>query len=128
MMFEHVGRVVDALKPMAKSSSIALISSIAITPILMIPKDDEKVLMQSILNIVDNLIQDFPSDTNVVVDVRKLGEELSIYVSDNGVVMNEVGVKAAREAFRRVEEGYTGSVDGIGLILANIFIELHSAE
>jgi signal transduction histidine kinase len=53
---------------------------------------------------------------------------LSIYVSDNGVVMNEVEVKAAREAFRRVEEGYTGSVDGIGLILANIFIELHSAE
>jgi len=124
-----VGRVVDVLKPKAESASIALTTSIAKTPIPMI-QGDEKRLMQVVCNIVDNSIQHSPSDTNIVVEVRNLGEELSISVSDNGVGVSEVEVEAAREGFRQVEGGYTRSNDGIGLglTLANIFIELHGGR
>jgi signal transduction histidine kinase len=125
-----VGRVVGLLKPNAELSSIVLTTIKAESPIPMI-QGDEKRLMQAISNIVDNSIRHSPSDTHVVVEVRDLvGEELSISVSDNGVGMTEMEVKAAREAFSQVEGGYTRSADGIGvgLTLANVFIELHGGR
>jgi signal transduction histidine kinase len=83
-------------------------------------------------NIVDNSIRYSPSDTNVVVEVSSLGEELNISVSDNGVGMNEVEVMAAREAFSQIESRVKRGSDGIGfgtgLAFANISIELHGGK
>ena len=122
-------RVVDILRPKAESCGIALTATIGEIPVPVI-QGDQKRLMQAIFNIVDNSIQHSPSGTNVVVEVHSLGEELNISVSDNGVGMSEVEVNAVREGFRQIEGGYTRSVDGIGLglTLANMFIELHGGR
>ena len=130
-MVDVVDHVIDLLKPQAELSSITLTSSIAKTLVPMI-QGDEKRLMQAIYNIVDNSIRYSPSDTNVVVEVSSLGEELNISVSDNGVGMNEVEVMAAREAFSQIESRVKRGSDGIGfgtgLALANISIELHGGK
>jgi len=130
-MVNVVDRVVDLLKPHAETSSITLTTSITKSLIPMI-QGDEKRLMQAIYNIVDNSIRHSSSDTNVVVEVSNLREELMISVSDNGEGMNEMEVMAAREAFRQIEGGGKRGVDGIGfglgLTLANISIELHGGK
>jgi signal transduction histidine kinase len=130
-MVDVVDHVIDLLKPQAELSSITLTSSVAKTLVPMI-QGDEKRLMQAMYNIVDNSIRYSPSDTNVVVEVSSLGEELNISVSDNGVGMNEVEVMAAREAFSQIESRVKRGSDGIGfgtgLAFANISIELHGGK
>jgi signal transduction histidine kinase len=124
-----VDRVMDVLKPKAESLSIQLSAVIKEHPMTII-QGDEKRLMQAIYNIMDNSIQHSPSDSHVVIEVRSLGEALSVSVSDNGVGMNEEDLKIAREAFRQVEGGHKRTVNGIGLglTLSNMFIELHGGK
>jgi signal transduction histidine kinase len=119
----------DVLKPKAELLSIQLSAVIKEHPMTII-QGDEKRLMQAIYNIMDNSIQHSPSDSHVVIEVRSLGEALSVSVSDNGVGMNEEDLKIAREAFRQVEGGHKRTVNGIGLglTLSNMFIELHGGK
>jgi len=130
-MVDVVDRVVDLLKPQAELSSITLTTSISKTLVPMIQGDEER-LMQAIYNILDNSIRHSPSDTNVVVEVSSLGEELNISITDNGVGMNEAEVMAARESFSqtkgRVMRGFDGIGFEFGLTLANISIELHGGK
>jgi signal transduction histidine kinase len=79
-----VDRVMDVLKPKAESLSIQLSTVIKEHPMTII-QGDEKRLMQAIYNIMDNSIQHSPSDSHVVIEVRSLGEALSVSVSDNAV-------------------------------------------
>jgi len=130
-MVDVVDRVVDLLKPQAELSSITLTTSISKTLVPMIQGDEER-LMQAIYNILDNSIRHSPSDTNVVVEVSSLGEELNISITDNGVGMNEAEVMAARESFSQTKGRVMRDFDGIGfefgLTLANISIELHGGK
>jgi signal transduction histidine kinase len=102
----------DVLKPKAESFSIQLSTVIAEHPIPII-QGDEKRLMQAIYNIIDNSIQNSPSDSHVVG-------------------MNETDVKVATEAFRQVEGCPMRTVNGVGLglglTLSNMFIELHDGK
>jgi len=124
-----VDRVVEVLRPKAESSSIILSACAAGIEVPMI-QGDEKRLMQAVYNIVDNSIQVSPSDTNIVVEVRSLGETLSISTSNNVVAINEENNKASPADFKAVDGGNMSNIDtiGLGLTLANVFIELHRGK
>jgi signal transduction histidine kinase len=126
-----VDRVVDFLKPKAETAGIALTLVEPIIPIAVIEGDEQRI-MQAIFNIVDNAIEHSPKQTNVVVEVHTAGGEVRVFVSDNGVGMNEIEIKEARDMLRRVEGGYTRTFDGVGLglglNLAEVCIELHGGK
>jgi len=77
--------------------------------------------------VVDNAIQHCPPHTEVTIKVSNVEDGLSISVSDNGTGMSREEVRVASEAFRQVDGSYNRSIGGLGLglPLANIFVELH---
>ncbi|HEC60849.1 MAG TPA: ATP-binding protein [bacterium] len=86
---------------------------------------DAKRLMQAFHNVLDNAIRYSPPNTEVAVNVKTVGGELLISVSDHGIDMGGGEAHVASKVFRQADWGISKRTNGLDLTLSLIFFELH---
>ncbi len=92
------------------------------------PKDigvvvaDEKRLKQILFNLLSNAFAFTPSGGQVTLSARRVGEDVSITVTDTG---RGVSPTDQSRAFDRFESAGPGAGAGLGLALVQSFVELH---
>lgn len=87
---------------------------------------NEALLFTAINNIVINACK-YSSDHRAYVRLKVSGNEISIYVSDNGPGIPESEIEKIFQPFYRIQEERTGGF-GLGLSLANRIIKIHKGR
>ena len=88
-------------------------------------KADVDRLKEILTNLVSNAVKYTPEGGKIVVEVKKEGGFAKIFVSDNGIGINEEDQKHLFEKFHRIENEETKAVkgSGLGLFIAKQLVE-----
>lgn len=122
-VYELLTRAAEPLKQHAKSLDIDFRLDVA--PNIGTAVLDQRRIRQVVFNLMSNALKYTPRGGEIVLGARVVGDDLQIYVSDNGP-----GIAASVQAnvFDRFEaKGRAGqrAGAGLGLALVNRFVELH---
>jgi signal transduction histidine kinase len=122
-IYELLTRAAEALKQHAKSLDIDFRLDVA--PDIGTAVLDQRRIRQVVFNLMSNALKYTPRGGAIVLGARVVGDDVQIYVSDNGP-----GIAASVQAnvFDRFEaKGRAGqrAGAGLGLALVNRFVELH---
>jgi two-component system, OmpR family, phosphate regulon sensor histidine kinase PhoR len=87
---------------------------------------DQKLIKEVIINLIENAIKYSPTQTEIVIRTEETDKWVKVSVRDQGMGISPEDLPRVREKFFRspkVQEQITGT--GLGLYLANYFVELH---
>jgi signal transduction histidine kinase len=90
---------------------------------------DERRLKQALFNILSNAVKFTPDDGDIIVSVRRQGDEIILTTSDSGV-----GISSADQdrVFAKFERGTSAAARrsgaGLGLSLVKSFVEMHGGK
>jgi two-component system, cell cycle sensor histidine kinase PleC len=91
---------------------------------------DARALRSAFSNIVDNAIKFTPQEGIVTVRVKRIGDELNVFVVDNGIGIPKQAMTRLGRPFEQVEsqicKRYQGS--GLGLAISKSLIEMHGGS
>jgi signal transduction histidine kinase len=93
----------------------------------LIAQIDERLVRQSLLNLISNAIKFSPRDTKIEIMVDHSEDGLAISVTDHGIGIAEENIQRILRPFEQVESTYSRAHGGtgLGLPLAQKFMELH---
>ena len=122
---EMVSGIVEELRINAekKGLHIKMVRPSGSLPKIMVDQDK---LRQVILNIVDNAIK-YTKEGGIAIELKKVGEEEEIEISDTGEGMDEGELNSLFQMFSRATAGTQLHAEGagLGLYVAKQFIEMH---
>ncbi len=118
--------VVEMLRPLAERKKLSLSIEDAEEICFLY---DEKMLKQSIINLISNAIK-FTHEGRVVARLRKEKDAAVIEIEDSGIGISPENQKRIFNDFHRVESGLTSNYEGVGLGLAlsRRLVRLHGGE
>ncbi len=125
---EMVSGVVEELRINAEKKGLymKMIKPSESLPKIMVDQDK---LRQVILNIVDNAIK-YTKEGGITLELKKLGEQEEIKISDTGEGMDEGELNSLFQMFSRATAGTQLHAEGagLGLYVARQFIEMHGGK
>lgn len=89
---------------------------------------DERRIKQVLFNLVSNSLKFTPAGGNVTVGARRNGNDVQIWVSDNGVGIPKDQQDQVFEKFHKSAQDMPRRGAGLGLSLVRSFIELHGGK
>jgi signal transduction histidine kinase len=91
---------------------------------------DRRRVQQVLINLLSNAIKFTPDGGNILLTVRRSGDEIVIAVSDTGIGMSPADIPKAFELFRQIDSHLSRSYEGagLGLPLARNLIALHGGR
>jgi signal transduction histidine kinase/ActR/RegA family two-component response regulator len=110
-----VNAAVNVVRPAAEAKNISL--EVVAAPVGIISADDER-LQQVVTNLLTNAVKFTPSGGNIVVRLRRAGNEVEILVQDSGRGIAPEFLPQVFEQFRQADQSSTRSYGGLGLGLA----------
>lgn len=118
--------VFEALEPIAADCQITLHRECE--PVVM--EASAKQMRELLMNLVGNGLKYNQPGGNVWVTVRRLGENLTIEVRDDGVGISEEDQRRIFERFYRVDKGRSRKMGGTGLGLSIVkhIVEYYDGE
>lgn len=121
--------VVELLRPLADEKNTELITSMGEVDLFV--NVDRDRMIQVLTNLINNAIKFVPDIGGwIVVQVKDVGDEISIAVEDNGRGINTDDISKVFDRFVQVEKhvgpGYQGT--GLGLSISRELIELHGGR
>ena len=120
---------VRMVRSRAESADVKLQAEIAASPLEVC--GDERLIKQSILNILSNALKFTPPNGCVTLKMaREEGGAVAIVVTDTGPGIATEDLPAILEPFRQLESSLTRSFEGtgLGLPLTKAFLELHGGH
>jgi len=117
------------VRPRAEEKNVALEQQMQVTGVVM--RGDERVIKQSLLNVLSNAVKFTPEGGRVTTHVdRDRDGGLLVKVSDTGIGIAEEHLTAVLEPFRQVDSSFTRRYEGtgLGLPLTKGFMELHGGS
>ncbi|MFA9466603.1 MAG: ATP-binding protein [Velocimicrobium sp.] len=97
---------------------------------MLVAKMDAKLIMQVIINLIDNAIKYTDKGSKIVLDVKKIDDEVKIEVSDNGAGIPDDQKEKIFTMFyttnNMIADGRRGM--GLGLALCKSIIEAHGGK
>jgi len=86
---------------------------------------DEKRIKQAMYNLVSNSLKFTAAGGTVTIGARAHGDDVELFVEDNGAGISEEDQEIIFDAFRRGRSGSLEHSAGLGLSLVKRFVELH---
>lgn len=89
---------------------------------------DDVSLSQLLLILVDNAIKYSPHNTTVSIDVKKVGDQAKISVTDQGIGIDPIALDRVFDRFYRADNSRTKSDadgTGLGLSIAKMIADVH---
>ncbi len=128
-----LGETVDAclrmVRPRAEAAGVQLPAELPL-PLVEV-RADERLLKQSVLNILSNAIKFTPAEgkVDVALEARPNGD-VAVVVSDTGPGIPAAELAAVLEPFRQVDSSLARAFEGagLGLPLTKAFLELHDGR
>jgi CheY-like chemotaxis protein len=116
---------IDAVRPAAAAKGIKL--EVSLDPGAGQVAGDPDRLQQITWNLVSNAIKFTPGGGRVEVGLERVGPQVEIRVSDNGIGINRQFLPHVFERFRQADASMTRSHSGLGLGLSIVrhLVELH---
>ena len=105
--------------------------TVEIAPGLPAVRADERLLKQSILNLLSNAAKFTAPEGRIAVVARTDAERrLVIRIHDDGIGMTDDGLRTALQPFGQVDDGHERRYEGtgLGLPLAKAFVEMHGGR
>ncbi len=124
----HIRNIVTSFTSMANSKGIAIFfKSESKIPTL---RYDSNKIERVIYNLLSNAIKVTPKGGTVFVGLKKVDNDLRIWIKDTGIGIRPEDQKKIFDRFCQVDEGNKGLYGGtgIGLALVKEFIELHGGK
>jgi len=125
---EIIANAMKDVKEFAKAKNIYL----TLKPIPKMPKIsiDRKRIFQVVSNLLNNALKFTPGKGEVVIEVQKMKNNLSVSIKDTGVGMSKKTLKKLFTPFFQAESGparkYSGT--GLGLSICKGIIEAHGGR
>jgi len=93
-------------------------------------KADERKLREAMSNLVSNAVKYSPKGSDIEVDVRRVGDQISFRVSDEGPGLSEEERKNLFSPFQRLSPEPTAgeASSGLGLYIVKQLVDLHDGE
>lgn len=119
---EIIGRVVEALAPVAEDSGHAF--DIAVEPGLAMAGDRE-LIAQMLVNLIENAIRHTPEGSRIGVSASRVDGVITIDIADDGPGIPEAERQRVLTRFYRLDRSRTLPGSGLGLSLAAAIAGLH---
>ncbi len=119
------GTVVDAFRPSAEEGGQSL--NLAPGPSMEID-GDRALLTQMLANLVENALRHAGDTAEVHVGCRRVGGQITLYVTDNGPGIPPSERERVFDRFHRLEASRSTPGSGLGLALVAAVARLHGAE
>ena len=120
---------ISTLMPRAESSGVSIENNAADTPIVLLA--DDVRLKQILLNLISNAVKFTKPGSHVSVDVSVSEDHgCEISVADQGMGMDEDGIRIALDPFGQVDSTHARHREGtgLGLPLTKRLVELHGGS
>lgn len=103
----------DAALPVANSNGVSLETTIEVDPAEI--NGDKERIGQAIDNLISNALKFTPKGGSVRVDLRDLGDEWGVSVTDTGPGISEADQRHLFERFYRTDSVIRAGIPGVGL-------------
>ncbi|WP_051222366.1 sensor histidine kinase [Conexibacter woesei] len=124
---ELVGEAVEAMRPAAEASSVAVRAVLEAGDPLAL--GDAARLQRVLFNLIQNAIRHTPPDGTVIVRTsRGDGGAVEIEVADSGAGIPAAERERVFEAFHRLDRSRTDDGAGLGLAISRAIVEAHGGR
>lgn len=89
---------------------------------------NEELMKQVWINLLDNAIKFTPDRETIRLQIRKLGDALSVSVCNTGVEIPEASRDRIFQKFYQADESHATEGNGIGLAIVKRIVTLHGGE
>ncbi len=90
---------------------------------------DQKLIQEVITNLIENALKYSPSNSEVVIKTEETHNFVTVSVTDQGIGISSEDLPRVKEKFFRCSNTInTTQGTGLGLYLANYFVELHKGK
>ena len=120
-----VSEAVDAFQAEASARGVSLVAEIVPPPVL--AAYDPARILQVITNLLSNALKFTPAEGKVVVHVERIGEEISVAVSDTGPGIPADQLEAIFGRFQQVTKNDRRGV-GLGLYISKSIVQGHEGR
>jgi PAS domain S-box-containing protein len=120
---ELVAEAIDILQSSARNKEITISTQIAGSlPGIMIDTD---MIRRVIVNLLENAVKFSPNQSTIVVGAEPVGENLQIWVQDQGSGIPESAKEEIFEKFIRLKQNYPAKGLGLGLAFCKLAVQAH---
>jgi signal transduction histidine kinase len=123
---ELVGDAVEAMRPTAEASSVAVRAILeADSPLA---TGDAARLQRVLFNLIQNAIRHTPADGTVTVRTRRRAGDVEIEVTDTGAGIPVEERERVFEPFHRLDRARSDGGAGLGLAISRAIVEAHGGR
>jgi signal transduction histidine kinase len=123
---ELVGDAVEAMRPTAEASSVAVRAILeADSPLA---TGDAARLQRVLFNLIQNAIRHTPADGTVTVRTRRHADDVEIEVTDTGAGIPVEERERVFEPFHRLDRARSDGGAGLGLAISRAIVEAHGGR
>lgn len=123
---ELVGEAVEAMRPAAEASSVAVRAVLEAGDPLAL--GDAGRLQRVLFNLIQNAIRHTPPDGTVIVRTTRHEDGVEIEVADSGAGIPAAERERVFEAFHRLDRSRTDDGAGLGLAISRAIVEAHGGR
>jgi PAS domain S-box-containing protein len=121
-----INDAVDTINPTARSKEISLVAEApANLPEVQVDKD---MMRRVLTNLLENAIKFSPNGATIQIGAAKNGEDLEIWVDDQGPGVPEGAREKIFEKFVQLNTGLTSKGMGLGLTFCQLAVEAHGGK
>jgi signal transduction histidine kinase len=120
-----VVEALDTFQPRAEAAGVVLTSDL--TPPLTGAAFDPARVLQVLTNLLTNAIKFSPAGGRIVVRASRVGEDIHVSVSDQGIGIPAENIEAVFERFRQVRQNDRRGV-GLGLYISKCIVQGHGGR